>query len=153
MDTSGTLSGGVDDLPTDCEAQAFPEMGDISEYPTANVTFVTGGGLLGFNILVEGIVDVGDSDTATEFVEGFQRALTECPSEEGETVSEMSFPDLGDASTALLVTSPDFEEFTLSAAVIVIAVDERLVSLFGVGDGADGELLDDVANTAVEKLE
>ena len=79
--------------------------------------------------------------------------MTECPSGDGETFSEMSFPELGDASTAMLVTSPEDDEFTLSAAVIVIAVDELVLYLFGLGDGADGDLLDDVANAAVENLE
>ena len=152
-DASGTFSGGVTDPPTECEAQAFPELGDVSEFPTATVAFVTGGGLLDFNIVVEGIIDVGDSEAATGFVEGISLAMTECPSDEGETFGEMSFPELGDASTAMLVTSPEDEGFTLSAALIVIAVDELVLYLFGVGEGADGELLDDIANTAVEKLE
>ena len=156
VETSGdfTSSDDEDDSESDaCEDRYIPTFEDASVYPTATVVFTTGGGgLFDLNFLVEVIVDVGDSDDATGLVEGAAQVVTECSSDDEGNFSEMSFPDLGDATTALVVSSPEIEGFTLSAAVVLIAVEERVVFLLGFGDGAEGELLADVATTAVENL-
>jgi hypothetical protein len=161
IESFGTFSdGGDDDGDGDeCGSDIIPGLGDVDDNPTASVDFSSGGELPEINLFSQLIIDVGDGDAAEQFIEAVPEVLSECPltvdDEGAETsVSEMSFPDLGDASIAYEISvSAEDVPFTLTGAFAMIAVGDRITVLFGLGEGAEGEFLEEVATTAVDRLD
>ncbi len=98
-----------------------------------------------FDIVGQFLVLFDDNDEAGAFVQLFDEQLEACPvttDEDGATTtySPMSFPDLGDASTAYRGIIEN-SMLPFSVALVVVAIDDKVNILFGVGSGGEGELM------------
>jgi len=151
-----------DDEPTtsepgeDCGSATYDQLLQFDEeIPQAEAAFVGGGSM--FDIVGQ-YVGLFDSDDEAEALVGLiDDQLEACPTstdEEGATTtfSPMSFPDLGDASAAYRGTIEN-SFFPFSVALVIVAVDDKVIMLFGVGSGGDGELMEDLARTSVDRAD
>lgn len=152
VDTSGNAGtffadeATADTEPTD---ECIDEFNPLDGAPHAEVAFA---GDTMFDLLGQGIAR---TDQASQIVAQFADLLERCPTSTDDngvtsTFGAMSFPELGDATIGIRATN---DSFPIPVAVVIIAEDDVLVMLSGVGEGADGELLETLARTALDRID
>lgn len=150
VDTSGIFDDDGDSTD-ECEnGQPSPTGIELDDFPQANRTFTAGA----FDFVSEHIARLTDDDLVGQALDQMRTAIADCPtliSDDGTTttLSEMSFPGFGDDSIALLA-KPD--SIPITAVFVIVGVNDTVMFIIGVGDGADVELLEDLTEAAVDRI-
>jgi hypothetical protein len=153
-DTSGALDEDDDDEPDVCEnGEPAPFEFDEAhpDAPQATITFTAGF----IDYVDQRLARLPSDDEVRDGIDLVRQAFERCPTTIGDdgsslTVSEMSFPNVGDDSIAYRGTS---DAVPFPVVFIIVGVDDKVMLLTGIGEGADMELLEDLIAIAVDRLD